>query len=78
MPHPWKYIQGGVGWGFEQLGVVEGAPAYSRRVGTRWFLRFLPIQTCDSVILHSLSTAPFRRIFWFITVDDCDIALKQV
>ena len=28
-------VQGQVGWGFEQPGVVEGVPASSRVVGTR-------------------------------------------
>jgi len=29
-------VQGQVGWGFEQLGLVEGVPAHGRGVGTRW------------------------------------------
>jgi len=28
-------VQGQVGWGFEQPGLVEGVPAHSRGVGTR-------------------------------------------
>jgi len=28
-------VQGQVGWGFEQLGVVEGVPAHGTGVGTR-------------------------------------------
>jgi len=28
-------IQGQVGWGFEQPGLVEGVPAHGRGVGTR-------------------------------------------
>ena len=27
-------IQGEVGWGFEQAGLVEGVPAHGREVGT--------------------------------------------
>ena len=38
-------VQGQVGWGFEQSGLVEGVPAHSRGVGTRWSLRSLPTQT---------------------------------
>jgi len=38
-------VQGQVGWGFEQAGVVEGVPAHGRGVGTRWSLRSLPTQT---------------------------------
>jgi len=28
-------VQGQVGWGFEQPGLVEGVPAHGRGVGTR-------------------------------------------
>ena len=28
-------VQGQVGWGFEQLGLVEGVPAHGRGAGTR-------------------------------------------
>jgi len=38
-------VQGQVGWGFEQSGLVEGVPAHGREVGTRRFLRSLPTQT---------------------------------
>ncbi|GAB0188844.1 hypothetical protein GRJ2_001349700 [Grus japonensis] len=38
-------VQGRVGWGFGQPGLVEGVPARSRGVGTRWSLRSLPTQT---------------------------------
>ena len=37
-------IQDQVGLGFEQPGVVEGVPAYSRGIGTIWSLRSLPAQ----------------------------------
>jgi len=37
-------VQGQVGLGFEQPGVVEAVPGYGRRVGTRWSLRSLPTQ----------------------------------
>lgn len=30
---------------FEQHGLVEGVPAQSREIGTRWTLRSFPIQT---------------------------------
>ena len=35
-------VQGQVGRGFEQPGLVEGVPAHGRGVGTRWSLRSLP------------------------------------
>ncbi|GAB0188788.1 hypothetical protein GRJ2_001344100 [Grus japonensis] len=38
-------VQGQVGWGFGQPGLVEGVPAHGRGVGTRWSLRSLPTQT---------------------------------
>jgi len=38
-------VQGQVGWGFEQLGPVEGVPANGRGVRTRRSLRSLPTQT---------------------------------
>jgi len=38
-------VQGQVGQGFEQPGVVEGVSAHGRGVGTRWSLRSLPTQT---------------------------------
>ena len=38
-------VQGHVGRGFEQPGVVEGVPAHGRGVGTRSFLRTLLAQT---------------------------------
>ena len=38
-------VQGQVGWGFEQPGVVEGVPVHGRGVGTRWSVRSLPTQT---------------------------------
>ena len=38
-------VQGQAGWGFEQLGLVEGVPAHGRGVGTRWSLGSLPTQT---------------------------------
>jgi len=37
-------VQGQVGWGFEQPGLVEGVPAHGRGVGTR-SIRSFPIQT---------------------------------
>jgi len=37
-----RSVQGQVGWGFEQPGLVKGVPAHGRRVGTRWSLRSLP------------------------------------
>jgi len=38
-------VQGQVGWGFEQPGLVEGVPAHGRGVGTRLSIRSLPTQT---------------------------------
>jgi len=38
-------VQGQVGWGFEQPGLVEGVPAHGRGIGTRWSLRSVPTQT---------------------------------
>jgi len=38
-------IQGQVGWGFEQPGLVEGVPAHGRGVGTRCYIIWLPTQT---------------------------------
>jgi len=34
MPLP-RTVQGQVGWGFEQPGLVEGVPAHDREVETR-------------------------------------------
>ena len=45
-------VQGQVGWGFEQPGLVEGVPAHGSGIGTRWSLRSLPTHTllwfCDN------------------------------
>ena len=38
-------VQGQVGQGLDQPGLVEGVPARGRGVGTRWPLRSLPTQT---------------------------------
>ena len=38
-------VQGQLGWGFEQPGLVEGVPAHGRGVGTRWSLKYLPTLT---------------------------------
>ena len=38
-------VQGQVGRGFGQPGLVEGVPAHGRGVGTGWSLRSLPTQT---------------------------------
>ena len=38
-------VQGQVGWGFEQRGLVESVPVLGRGVGTRGSLRSLPTQT---------------------------------
>jgi len=38
-------VQGQVGWGFEQPGLVEGVIVHGRGVGTRRSLRSLPTQT---------------------------------
>ena len=38
-------VQGQVGWGFEQAGLVEGVPAHGMGVGTGCSLRSLPTQT---------------------------------
>ena len=35
-------VQGQVGWGSEQPGLVEGVPAHGRGAGTRGSLRSLP------------------------------------
>jgi len=37
-------VQGQIGPGFVQSGLVEGVPAHGRRVGTTWSLRPLPTQ----------------------------------
>ena len=38
-------VQGHVGQGFEQPGLVKGVPAHGRGVGNRQSIRSLPIQT---------------------------------
>jgi len=38
-------VQGQVGWGFEQPGLVEGVPAHGRGVGTTQCSRSLVTQT---------------------------------
>lgn len=38
------FIEGQVEWGFEQLALVEGVPAYGRRMGARWSLRSPSVQ----------------------------------
>ena len=38
-------VQGQVGRGFEQPGLVEGVPAHGRGVVTRWPVTSLPTQT---------------------------------
>jgi len=47
-------VQGQVGWGFGQPGLVEDVPAHGRGVGTRCSIRILPTQIIlssnDSVI----------------------------
>jgi len=46
-------VQGQAGRGFEQPGLVEGVPARGRGVGTRWFIRLLPIKpSYNSTMSH--------------------------
>jgi len=42
---PHGSVQGQVGWGFEQTGLVENVPAHSRGGGTGYSIRSLPTQT---------------------------------
>ena len=49
-------VQGQVGWGFEQPGLVECVSAHGRGLGTSWF--YGPFQLkpfCDSMIRHEVS-----------------------
>ena len=48
-------IQDQVGWGFEQLGLVEGVPAHGKGVRTRWSLE-VPSNPNHSMILWSSAT----------------------
>jgi len=38
-------VQGQVGQGFEEPGLVEGIPAHGREVGTRGYIRSFPTET---------------------------------
>jgi len=38
-------VQGRIGWGFEQPGLVEGVPARGSGFGTGWSIRSPPSQT---------------------------------
>ena len=53
-------VQGQVGWGSEQPGLVEGVPAHGRGVGAEWSVRSLPTQTIQWLWCLLLIFYPFQ------------------
>lgn len=68
-------VQGQAGWGIEQSGLVQGAPAHGRWVGTRWCLRTLPTQAIlrpyrimRALDLHNLAISTAEAVWSYLSL----------
>jgi len=60
-------VQGQVGWGCEQLALVEGVPAHGTGVGLRWSLEVLSNPKQSMILLEDSNILPLLLPAYYVS-----------